>query len=64
MAKSTAKAEAILRDLKDKLEFRGFVVSESKDAQGWPKLNLNGDYKERVYTFTIWLRCFNLMLIH
>ena len=39
--KSTAKAEALLRDLKDRLEFRGFEVAESKDAQGWPKLTLN-----------------------
>ena len=41
--KSTAKAEALMRDLKERLEFRGFTVSESKDAQGWPKLTLNTD---------------------
>ena len=41
MAKSTAKAEALSRDLKERLESRGFAVSESKDAQGWPKLTLN-----------------------
>ena len=39
--KSTAKAEAIARDLKEKLEFRGFSIAESKDANGWPKLTLN-----------------------
>lgn len=39
--KSTAKAEAILRDLKDRLELRGFTVTESKDSEGWPKLTLN-----------------------
>lgn len=41
--KSTAKAEAIARDLKEKLEFRGFSIVESKDANGWPKLTLNTD---------------------
>lgn len=41
--KSTAKAEAIARDLKEKLEFRGFSIAESKDANGWPKLTLNTD---------------------
>lgn len=39
--KSTAQAEAMARDLKDQLEFRGFTVAESKDAEGWPKLTLN-----------------------
>lgn len=39
--KSTAKAEALSRDLKERLEFRGFAIVESKDAQGWPKLTLN-----------------------
>lgn len=43
MAKSTAKAESLLRDLKDRLELRGYAVAESKDAQGWPKLTLNTD---------------------
>ena len=43
MAKSTAKAESLLRDLKDRLELRGHAVVESKDAQGWPKLTLNTD---------------------
>lgn len=43
MTKSTAKAEAMLRDLKDRLEFRGFVVAESKDVDGWPKLVINTD---------------------
>lgn len=43
MAKSTAKAEALARDLKERLERRGFAVAESKDAQGWPKLTLNTD---------------------
>ena len=41
--KSTAKAEAMARDLKERLEFRGFAVAESKDAQGWPKLTLDTD---------------------
>jgi len=43
MAKSTAKSESLLRDLKDRLELRGYSVSESKDANGWPKLNINSD---------------------
>jgi len=43
MAKSTAKAEALARDLKERLERRGFAAAESKDAQGWPKLTLNTD---------------------
>jgi len=41
MTKSTAKAEALSRDLKERLERRGFTAAESKDAQGWPKLTLN-----------------------
>lgn len=41
MAKSTAKAESLLRDLKDRLELRGYSVAESKDGNGWPKLTLN-----------------------
>lgn len=36
--KSTAKAEALARDLKDRLEYRGLSVAESKTAQGWPRL--------------------------
>jgi hypothetical protein len=43
MAKSTAKAESLLRDLKDRLELRGFAIAESKDSEGWPKLTLNTD---------------------
>lgn len=43
MAKSTAKAEALLRDLKDRLELRGYAIVESKDGNGWPKLTLNVD---------------------
>ena len=43
MAKSTAKAEALARDMKDRLEFRGFTVAESKDSEGFPKLTLNTD---------------------
>lgn len=39
--KSTAKAEALARGLKERLEFRGFTVTESKDGNGWPKLTLN-----------------------
>jgi hypothetical protein len=41
--KSVAKAEAWMRDLKEKLEFRGFTVVESKDSNGWPKLTLDTD---------------------
>ena len=41
--KSLAKAEAWARDLKEKLEFRGFSIAESKDANGWPKLTLDTD---------------------
>ena len=41
--KSVAKAEAQLRDLKERLEFRGFTVAESKITGGWPKLTLNTD---------------------
>jgi len=48
MAKSTAKAESLLRDLKDRLEMRGFSVSESKDAQGWPKLTIGTDASIRM----------------
>lgn len=43
MAKSTAKAEALARELKERLEFRGFAVAESKDSEGFPKLTLNTD---------------------
>lgn len=43
MAKSTAKAEALVRDLKERLERRGFSADESKDSEGWPKLTLNTD---------------------
>lgn len=42
MAKSTAVSEAQARELKDKLERRGFVVTESK-VNGYPKLTLNTD---------------------
>jgi len=41
MAKSIAKADALARGLKERLQFRGYAVSESRDAQGWPKLTLN-----------------------
>jgi len=43
MAKSTAVSEAQARELKDKLERRGFAVTESKTAGGYPKLSLNTD---------------------
>lgn len=43
MAKSTAKAEALSRDLKDRLEQRGLTVAESKAAGGWPRLVINTD---------------------
>lgn len=43
MAKSTAKAEAMARDLKDRLEQRGLAVAESKTAQGWPRLVIETD---------------------
>jgi len=38
MAKSTAKSEAVARDLKDRLEQRGFTVAESKTNDGWARL--------------------------
>ena len=43
MAKSLAKADALSRNLKERLQFRGFAVSESRDANGWPKLTLNSN---------------------
>lgn len=43
MAKSLAKADALARGLKERLEFRGYSVAESRDAEGWPKLTLNTD---------------------
>ena len=43
MAKSLAKADALSRNLKERLQFRGFAVAESRDANGWPKLTLNTD---------------------
>jgi hypothetical protein len=43
MAKSTAKAEALARDLKDRLELRGFTVAEEKIAGGWPRLVIDTD---------------------
>lgn len=43
MAKSTAKAEALARDLKERLVKRGFSISESKSAEGFPKLTINTD---------------------
>ena len=43
MAKSYAKAEAMARDLKDRLEFRGFSVAEAKNAGGWPRLEIDTD---------------------
>lgn len=39
--KSIAKADALARGLKERLQFRGFTVAESRDANGWPKLTLN-----------------------
>ena len=42
MAKSTAVSEAQARELKDKLERRGFAVTESR-VNGYPKLTLNTD---------------------
>lgn len=43
MAKSTAKAEALARDLKDRLEYRGYSVAEAKTAEGWPRLVIDTD---------------------
>lgn len=43
MAKSTAVSEAQARELKDKLERRGFSIVESKTAEGYAKLTLNTD---------------------
>ena len=42
MAKSTAVSEAQARELKEKLERRGFTVTESK-VNGYAKLTLNTD---------------------
>lgn len=39
--KSLAKADALARGLKERLQFRGYTVAESRDANGWPKLTLN-----------------------
>ena len=41
--KSTAKAIALLRDLKDRLSQRGMSSAESMDANGWPKLVIGAD---------------------
>ena len=46
MAKSTAKAEALARDLKERLRFRLNAaridtIREAKDANGWPMLFLS-----------------------
>lgn len=41
--KSLAKADALARGLKERLQFRGYTVAESRDAEGWPKLTLNTD---------------------
>ena len=43
MAKSIAKADALQRDLKERLELRGFSISESRDAEGWKKLTINSN---------------------
>lgn len=49
--KSTAKAEASARDLKEMLELRGFAVAESKDANGWPKLTIGTDASIRIESY-------------
>jgi hypothetical protein len=62
--KSTAKAEALMRDLKDKLELRianagsGRVdsIREAKDAQGWPMLILSDNANEAAGQPVIGLR--------
>jgi hypothetical protein len=62
--KSTAKAEALIRDLKDKLELRikgtpaGRVdsIREAKDAQGWPLLILSDNSNEAAGQPVIGLR--------
>jgi hypothetical protein len=41
--KSIAKADAWSRDLKEKLQLRGFAISESRDSNGWPKLTIDTD---------------------
>lgn len=41
--KSTAKAITLSNSLKEKLQFRGFTVIQSFDANGWPVLTLNTD---------------------
>lgn len=47
--KSVAKAEAWMRDLKEKLEFRGFSPVESKDTNGWPELTIGTDAYIKIY---------------
>jgi hypothetical protein len=37
--KSVKKAETLARDLKDRLQFRGFVITESRDGDGFPILS-------------------------
>lgn len=62
--KSTAKAEALMRDLKDKLAIRvkgaasGRVdtIRELKDAQGWPMLILSDNGNEAAGQPVIGLR--------
>lgn len=41
--KSLAKADALARGLKERLQQRGYSVAESRDSNGWPKLTLNTD---------------------
>lgn len=41
--KSLAKANALSRGLKERLQFRGMIVAESRDVNGWPVLILNTD---------------------
>jgi len=62
MAKSTAKAEAVVRDLKERLELRleGSAridtVREAKDANGWPMLFLSDGGTETAGNPVIGLR--------
>jgi len=41
--KSIAKADALSRALKERLQQRGLSVAESRDANQWPKLTINTD---------------------
>ena len=43
MSRYTKKADALFRDLKDRLEIRGYAVVESRDSEGFPKFVIDVD---------------------